>query len=304
MYIRNRETIQIDPSGMELRPEGLKPFNVVANDIDLRLPLYRQYTIAHHWHAEMELFLLTEGCVCIEAGNQAIHLSAGEGCFINSGVIHAFSSDNLRPYVFQSIVFDAAIVGGAPASAFDLRLVKPILETGPGFLAFTKGREASAFLRLFNDIFLACRDEPDGFEIEIRYGLSRMLRMIIALAGSKDGPPPSKRREDRVKEMLQWIDSHMSEKLTVEEIAASSNICRRECFRLFRQYLRTTPMGCVNQRRIMAAARRISTTDDPIAVIALDCGFATPNYFSKRFQEQMGLPPREWRNMIKSGQIE
>ncbi|MBQ6595372.1 MAG: hypothetical protein IJH78_06950 [Clostridia bacterium] len=39
MYIWNRRTTQIDPFGMELRPEGPELFNVVANDADLRLPL-------------------------------------------------------------------------------------------------------------------------------------------------------------------------------------------------------------------------------------------------------------------------
>ena len=99
--------------------------------------------------------------------------------------------------------------------------------------------------------------------------------------------------------MLRWIDAHLSDKVTVEDIAAAANIGKRECFRLFQQYVRNSPKSCVNQRRIIAAARRIAATDDPIATIALDCGFATPNYFSKCFQEQMGLPPREWRNTTR-----
>ena len=299
MYLRNNGKIQIDPSGMELRPEGLELFNVVANDVDLRLPQFHHITIVHHWHEEMELFLLVDGSVSVKAGDQVVHLEAGEGCFINSGVLHAFSSDDEQPYVFQSIVFGAEIVGGLPDSVFELQLVKPVQETGPDILVFSRGREVMAVLRLFNDVFRACREEADGFEIDVRYGLSRILKTILIHTHGEGIASESKWREERVKQMLHWIDSHISDKMTVEKIAASSNISKRECYRLFRQYLRTTPMKCVNQRRIMAAAKRITETDDTFGEIALDCGFPTPNYFSKRFQEQMGLPPREWRKTTK-----
>ena len=299
MYIRNNRKIQIDPSGKELRPEGLELFNVLANDIDLRLSQFHNLTIVHHWHKEMELFLLIDGSVSVKAGDHVVHLKAGEGCFINSGVLHAFSSDDQRPYVFQSIVFGAEIVGGLPDSVFERQLVNPIQETGPDILVFSKSREAMAVINLFNDVFRSCREEADGFEIDVRYGLSRILRTILIHTHGEGIASASKLKEERVKQMLRWIDSHVSDKMTVEKIAASSNISKRECYRLFRQYLRTTPMNCVNQRRIMAAAKRITETDDPFGEIALDCGFPTPNYFSKRFKEQMGLAPREWRKTTK-----
>ena len=299
MYLQNREAIQIDSSGEEIRPEGLELFNVVANDMNLRQPPFQRNAISHHWHREMELFYLIEGSVSVEAGGQEIHLESGEGCFINSGVIHAFSNDSQAPYVFRSIVFGADLVGGTPGSQFDLRYIRPLLETGPGILPFTKGIGAMSFFRWFNEVFQACRDEPDGYDIEVRYGLSHIMRMVVRQTGAGGVRPISKYKEDRVKRMLRWIDAHLSDKVTVEDIAAAANIGKRECFRLFQQYLRNSPKSCVNQRRIIAAARRIAATDDPIATIALDCGFATPNYFSKCFQEQMGLPPREWRNTTR-----
>ena len=50
-----------------------------------------------HWHEEMELILITEGEAVVRAGKKSYVLQAGEGLFVNSGVLHAARSAKETP---------------------------------------------------------------------------------------------------------------------------------------------------------------------------------------------------------------
>lgn len=288
-------TLTLDPSGRELLAPGLELFNVAVHEFDQDAWPYATSRVIHHWHEELEIFLLTAGGAWIEAGDQRHRLEAGQGCFINSGVLHAVSGVDDRPYAYRSFVFDAGIVGGAPGSVFDIRTVRPLLENGPRYLPVGAGPENEAFFRQFGRVFEACRDEPSGYEFLARDALSQLLLFLkeksrVALAGKI-----STQREERVKAMLRWLGDHLGEEVTVGDVAAVAAIGERECYRLFQQYLRCGPIEYLNRRRVLEAAKRLSSTDDPITAIALDCGFPTPSYFTKRFKRQLGKTPREYR---------
>ena len=307
MFISNRGRfagIAIDPSGREARPPGLELFNVTANDIHLPAEAFGQGIIPRHWHAELELFLLLDGEVYVEAGSRRLSLRPGEGCFINSGVLHAFGPQHGQPYSYHSLLFAADVVAGLPGSAFDLHYVKPVLEDCPEIVPFGPSQASGAYAQLFDQAFAACRDEPPGFELEARYALSRLLLLVRRTSGDLASPHEQIVREARVKQMLRWINEHLDEPISVDDIARAANVGKRECFRLFRQYLHCGPNEYVRQRRILWAAERLSATNDPIATIALDCGFSTPSYFTKCFHRQMGRTPFEWRAQVRAAQYD
>ena len=299
MYLRDREALRTDSSGMEIRPEGLELFDAVANDIDLERMPSGQLFIRHHWHDEAEIFVLTRGRVRVEAADLSATLESGDGCFINSGVIHSFDSCGGEPYVFRSIVFDTSIVGGAPDCVFDRNYVRPLLESGAALYRFAPGEGDAAFFAAFDEAFAALRDEPDLCEFTVRGALSRIVAAALRRTEGALGAAAEKSREEPVKRMLRFIGSHLCEPIAVEDIASSAGVGKRDCYRLFRRFLRTSPMDYVLGRRIQLASRRIASTDEPIALIAMDCGFPTPNYFTRRFRAQTGMTPREWRRAAR-----
>ena len=48
--------------------------------------------------------------------------------------------------------------------------------------------------------------------------------------------------------------------------------------------------------RWQATCERLRTTDKSITAIAFECGFWDSNYFSRRFHQQLGMTPRDFRN--------
>lgn len=298
--IRNPNSIRIDRNRRELPEQHVQLFNLTVNHGDVHH--YLADCIPSHWHQELEIFLLLEGSVQIDIGELVYRIDAGEGGFINTGVLHTFTASVPSPCIFRSFVFDSGIVGGTPGSIFDTVYVRPLLETGPSFLKFQKTSENEPYFHQFRQAFTACEKELPGYEFKIRSALSDILLFIR----EKSQVLPPRRmpavHETRIKQMLEYIDANIGNAMAVKEIADTAGICPRECQRIFKRYLHYSPMEYVQRRRIFAAARLLSDTDSPVTEIALNCGFQSPAYFSKQFKLLTGSTPKDYRSTILENQ--
>ncbi|MDF2889320.1 MAG: AraC family transcriptional regulator [Lacrimispora sp.] len=295
--IRNRNFVSRDCHRKELQEQGFQLFNMYANEGDIHQ--YIADCIPSHWHKELEIFLLLQGSVLIQIGDNTYHVVAGEGCFINTGVLHSFASTVPSPCIYHSFVFDSGIVGGTPGSVFDTMYVRPLLDAGPDFLKFQKETGDELFFQQFEIAFTACAEEKPGYEFQVRESLSK----ILLYTKERHQTSPSRRmptlQESRMKQMLEWIDGNLRGVMTVKEIADTVNICTRECQRIFSRYLHYSPMEYIQRRRLFKSAEQLSTTDAPITEIAFDCGFSSPSYFTKQFKALVGVTPTEYRTAIQ-----
>lgn len=285
---------------MQERLENSSPlFDLVANEVVNADGSEFGREIPPHWHRELEAFVLQKGQVQIAAGDRVFTLSAGEGCLINSSVLHSFSFLNGESH-FRSFLFDSSIVAGAPGSLFDTVYIRPFLKSGPACLKFGSGKEDDAFFQTFENIFRLCSEEPEGYELEARWILSQTM----LLAKQKSEVLPSRSvdtvQELRIKSMLSWMEERLQETLTVEDIARQGNICVRACQKAFQRYLHCSPIEYLQRRRIFAAARKLAATDEPVTMIASEYGFSSPSYFSKRFKEEIGCSPRKYREAVQA----
>lgn len=295
--IREPNFILMDHRGKELQEKGMQLFDVSVNNGDIHE--FAAGYIPSHWHRELEIFLLREGYVQIDAGNCTYRLQAGDGCFINTEVIHSFTADISSPCRYSSFVFGPDIVGGTPGSIFDTAYVRPLLEKGAPFLKFQKENGDRVYFEQFERAFAACRSEEYGYEFQVRDALSGILLYVKSNSPDAANRAVSSVQENRLKEMLVWIDNHLADNLTVSEIADSANVCTRECQRIFQQYLHYSPVEYIRRKRVFHAARLLSDTDRTVTDIALNCGFSNISYFSKQFRTLFDRTPSEYRAMVK-----
>jgi AraC-like DNA-binding protein len=298
--IRNRNYVSTDSHRRELQESGFQLFDLLANEGDIHQ--YIADCIPSHWHLELEVFILLQGSVLIQIGDNSYYLEAGEGCFINTGVLHSFTAIVPSPCIYHSFVFDSGIIGGTPGSIFDTMYVRPLLNAGPDFLKFRREEDEPVFQQ-FNIAFTACEEEKTGYEFDIREAMSK----IMLYTKEKHRTMPSRRvptiQEFRLKQMLEWIDGNLRNVMTVKDIADTANICTRECQRIFSRYLHYSPVEYIQRRRLFKAAEQLSTTDAPITEIAFDCGFSSPSYFTKLFRTLVGATPTDYRAEIQKNRL-
>ena len=316
----SKNHISIDKSGKEISPTRTPFFPISVNNGDIHQ--YIGSFIPSHWHTELEIFVLLSGSVQVNTGDAAYRLKQGDGCFINSGVIHSFTALEPGPCAYHSFVFDAGIVGGAPGSVFDTQYVRPLMENGihslmipavpattapgspfhPSFQVPEAGigsdltdTDSRIYFEQFHLAFEACKSEHPGYEFQVRDALSKILLFIGQHSMKQTASQIPTIHEERLKQMLAFLDSHLSSNLTIKQIAASANISPRECQRVFSRFLHYHPMEILQRKRIFAAAQLLTTTNAPITEIALNCGFSSPSYFSKQFRAIAGCSPTEYR---------
>lgn len=297
MYKRPNDMV-LDDHCQELTEDAPYFFDLVVNDVTGSNRDFHSTSIPSHWHREMEAFILLEGKARMGVDDRVFDICAGDAWFINSGVLHSF--DFTRGSVqYRSFLFDSSIVAGAPGSVFDSVYVRPLIEKGPAVLKFSIGPEDRPFFQDFQKVFMACRDQPPAYEFQVREALSHMVLMARWKGQIEPARKITAVQENRVKDMIRFMDAHLREPVTLQDIADHVNICTRACQKAFQRYLHCSPMEYLQRRRIFYAAQRLALTDEPVTAIALDCGFSSPSYFSKQFRAQTGSSPVEYRTAVQ-----
>lgn len=108
---------------------------------------------------------------------------------------------------------------------------------------------------------------------------------------------PQKKSKDEIfcKKALKYIDEHYFEDISSKE--ASYTLSYNQCYfcRTFKKNFGRSFSSYLNFYRISKARAFLENSEKSITEIALECGFNTPSYFSKRFKSELGILPSEYR---------
>jgi transcriptional regulator GlxA family with amidase domain len=91
------------------------------------------------------------------------------------------------------------------------------------------------------------------------------------------------------------IVENLAGDLSVEALAQHAHLSPRHFARSFRAEAGVTPARYVESVRLEAARRALEDTPQPIATIAIACGFGTPETLRRAFLRTLGVGPAEYR---------
>ena len=102
--------------------------------------------------------------------------------------------------------------------------------------------------------------------------------------------------EIKVCHLMDYIDQHISEDLSLEVLAQHVACSEAHLVRIFQQVSGETPGDFVRRIRLERAANYLwQNKHVPLVDIALACGFLSPAVFSRSFREWFGMTPSQWR---------
>lgn len=90
---------------------------------------------------------------------------------------------------------------------------------------------------------------------------------------------------------IQYIEDHLLEDMTIEQIAAETNLSLFHFQRTFSLLADVTIAEYIRRRRLTLAAYELLQSDGKIIDLAFKYGYDTPESFSKAFRRQHGFPP-------------
>lgn len=95
--------------------------------------------------------------------------------------------------------------------------------------------------------------------------------------------------------MKNYIDSHISENITIEYLAKMIFKSTTHATRLFRKAYGVSPYKYISNTRLTAAQNYLVNTDISIKEISYLVGFNDEHYFSNFFYENIGIRPLKFR---------
>jgi AraC family transcriptional regulator len=96
--------------------------------------------------------------------------------------------------------------------------------------------------------------------------------------------------------VLEYIDDAIDGPLGLDVLARMSGMPLLRFFRSFSNAVGCTPHVYIIERRLQRARGLLSSTNDPIAFIAANCGFSHQSHLGAVLKERLGLSPREYRD--------
>lgn len=138
-----------------------------------------------------------------------------------------------------------------------------------------------------------------------KFPLRDQAGAVVGIAGvmreyDGGGSMAGKGRYVRLSPALNHVQAHYGRVLKVEELAGLCHLSVSQFQREFRSCFRCTPLEYVLGVRLLMARSRLSQGEDPLGVIALECGFYDQSHFTRAFRKANGVTPSEFRRGVWS----
>lgn len=109
----------------------------------------------------------------------------------------------------------------------------------------------------------------------------------------------NKKSEDITDKAIEYMKKHISERLTVDDIAAIFNFSSSHFYSLFRKKTGLSPMDYFIQLKLQRACQLLDLSDLRVKEVAAKIGYDDPYYFSRIFTKVMGVSPAAYRKNQK-----
>jgi AraC-like DNA-binding protein len=98
--------------------------------------------------------------------------------------------------------------------------------------------------------------------------------------------------------LLIYIDSHITDELSLDVLARELHVTKYYISRLFNQKLHTTYSQYINHLRLEYAINLLKNTDMTISNIAYESGFECERSFFRVFKNTMKITPLQYRKLL------
>lgn len=105
----------------------------------------------------------------------------------------------------------------------------------------------------------------------------------------------------RLQRALKYMQDHLDERLTLEDLAGTVRLSPDHFLRSFTAVMGHTPHQWLTSLRIEKAKDMMLDSGAPMTEIALSLGFSSSAHFSSRFKQLTGIAPSQWRARFENG---
>lgn len=235
------------------------------------------------------LFYCVDGSGFYKVGDKKWEVGPNQFFMLPQHVEHAYGSSDDNPWSIYWIHF-----GGDQLPHFNkLQAVQKHVK--PYFV-----KNNGEILGLFNKIYKALElgYSTDNL-IFANMCLPNFLAHFIYNSKHTTITPTDKDKMDCVDSAILYMQEHINENISLQELSSHYNYSASRFSSLFKQKTGYAPIDYFIQMKMQKASQQLDFTNSSVKDIALSMGFDDPYYFSKRFRKIIGLSPKQYRSQKK-----
>lgn len=289
--------IHTEKNQKEIKSHGSFAFPVHISPESIQS--YEQGNFLWHWHPEIELTLITSGQMEYYVNDKKYTLSEGEGLFGNSNTLHSGHMKDGQNCDYLTVTFHPRFIYGYENSLLQTRYVDFITssEVWHSLKLTPDTKWQQEILVLIQEVTMLAKDPPYDYELEVHLLLTQIWQKLYRYFKSlpEEEARPQKHLE-RLKQILTYLQTHYQEDLSLDDVADHISICKSECCRFFKKYMKMTIFDYLLFLRIQNSLPLLRAGES-ITKTAGMVGFSTPAYYGQIFKRYMGCSPTAWRSM-------
>lgn len=277
-------------------PEGRKVFALLG---EKWIQQYGRDIDFLHFHNYMEIGYCYEGSGVLTLGKEDRRFEGGEFSVIPKNYPHTTNSDENTVSRWEYLFVDAeGILRNLAGGEHPMRTERMIRRLNSRAL-FLKEKDHPELGGQVRKVLDTMRLAEDYYQEEATGILAAFFAGIARENADYSEQDESGGDDSRfsliLTRVLEYINVHYGEPIKVKELADMCHISETHFRRIFSSYMEMSPLEYINQVRIRMACELLNRTDEPVADIAVKCGFSTNSTFNRNFRQIMGATPMEWR---------
>ena len=271
------------------------------SEIPVSASLAKDLGFVAHWHKDIEMIYVCEGCIGVGINSEYKIMQKGEICICRSNDIHYYDSEGMTSTVMM-IIFRPEILNTfkywpemlQPCSIF---MNRDFLSTGEAV-----GDIDTCIKTIFDNIIKEMKQRKDLYPL---FTDLRIFELFLTLfrhfptyyTDSKMASAGSQTAADikPMQKALKYLEENYTQNITLEQISKEVDLSRFYFSRLFRK---TTGMNFnvyLTRIRLDKAEALIKTTRKSIIEIAYETGFYSIRTFNRSFKGIKGCTPQSLR---------
>ena len=141
-------------------------------------------------------------------------------------------------------------------------------------------------------------EQTFGYEIALKSVLLQALFLLLQYSTTESATISAS--SDKLKNVLDYIDLHYAEPLTISELAELCYFSEYHFMRFFKKHMNMTVVEYLNNLRLEKAVELFEQGNTSILEVSLATGFHNLSYFHKIFKRKFHMTPREFLKKLSS----
>lgn len=246
-----------------------------------------------HWHRSIEINLVLEGRIILKIDGKSQRMKKGDWNIVNSGELHS------NTWVEREDTY----------KGITLLISKSFLDTWlkeDAYLTYPEDVAGQERIReTVEKIGRIKKESASFYQLELMEHLFLLIKLLGEYCVREDIENRGRKLKgiNNIKSIINYIDEHYKETLSLAGVAAEFNYSPAHLSRLFKEHIGYNFYEYLQDVRLMNAIELLKKSENILMIdCAMESGFPNVKSFISTFKKEYNCTPSEWRK-AKSGKF-